>query len=55
MPRNTVQLVILSAPQLVYWDLLAFTACLPNGMNGTLTYRHEMSDDCGFICAKSRA
>ncbi len=29
-----------------FGDLPAFTACMPNGMNGTLTYRqaNEMSD-----------
>ena len=32
----------------------AFTACMPNGMNGTLTYAQvdEMSDALRFICAK---
>ena len=36
----------ISATADVYGDLPAFTACLPNGMNGTLTYRQadEMSD-----------
>ena len=35
-----------SATADVYGDLPAFTACLPNGMNGTLSYRQadEMSD-----------
>ena len=35
-----------SATADVYGDLPAFTTCLPNGMNGTLTYRQadEMSD-----------
>jgi long-chain acyl-CoA synthetase len=53
--RNLGDLVSHTAS--VYGEAPAFTVCLPNGMNGTLSFRQvdEMSTHLLPTCARSRA